>query len=208
MISSKQLQEIIDNEYKLDIPIEIIKLIVHTKFIVDSIEKKYPKLKYCDQTIDEYVYYYSPSCSFICSKYLVLRSHVYEIYISNCQRSTLRGYSLYVKITAAHDSLYSIDVTNIKKYTNGKDIQITDNQDNIIDLPIAVIGKGLLEYFEIGPPISEIRLHGDFDLGRQYSEICPIPCMIYDIILGNVNGSICSCCNRVYRKQLDKILYI
>lgn len=204
MINPKELQKIIDNEYKFDIPIEIIKLIIHTKFIVDSIEEKYPKLKYCDQTIDDYVYHYSPLCSFICSKYLVLRSHVYEIYISNCQRSTLADYSLYVKIScyfSAHH-LYSIDLTNLKKYTNGKNIQITDNQDNIIDLPKYVMNeeKGLLEKFEIGPLISEIRLHGDFDLGRQFSELCQISCMIYDIILGNVNSS-CS-------EHLNKLLHI
>lgn len=209
MIDSKQLQEIIDDQYQLDVPIEIVKLITNTKFIVDIIQEKYPKLKYCDQTVDNYVYQYSPSCSFMCSKYLILQLRTYEIYISNCQKSTLGNYGLYVKITMSNDSLFSIDLGDLKKYTKDKNIQITDNYDNIIDLPISIHEeKGVLEDFKIGPSINEIRLHGDFDLGHQFSQVCKIPCLIYGIILDNVKGDICSCCNTVYKKILNKILYI
>ena len=209
MINPRILQEIIDEQCKLDIPIEIVKLIIDIKFIVDIIQEKYPRLKYCDQAIDG-VYQYSPSCSFMCSKYLVLRAYIYQIYISNCQTSTLGDYGLYVKITTTHDSLFSIDLTNLKEYTNGKSIQITDNSDNIIDLPSYMMNeeKGLMENFEIGPPVNEIRLHGDFDLGQQFSEICVIPCIIYGTIIGNIKGDICSCCDKVYKKILNKILYI
>ena len=74
----------------------------------------------------------------MCSKYLILQLRTYEIYISNCKTSTLGNCGLYVKITMSNDSLFSIDLRDLKKYTKDKNIQITDNYDNIIDLPISI----------------------------------------------------------------------